>query len=57
MVWVNEGEMRLLYGPLESLGCDSGDEAQVYISNQPGTGLTGDAISGPVGYPFSCQTP
>jgi hypothetical protein len=55
--WVNEGEMRLKRGPLQRLSCDSEDQASVYVSNNPGTGITGDAISGPASFPFLCQAP
>ena len=56
-VWLNEGEIRLLAGPEEFLTCDSSDDAQIYISNDPGSGLTGDSISNAGPYSFDCERP
>ena len=56
-VWLNESEIRLLWGPMERLACKGTDDAQVYISNAPGTGITGDAVSNGVQHQFVCKSP
>jgi hypothetical protein len=59
--WVNDTTIRVLFGPEYLLACSTSFAATVYVSNDPGRGISGDATSAGVAVNFTntiaCPTP
>lgn len=46
--WINESEIRLFYPPARTVSCQGSHDINVYVSNDPGRGLSGDQLSNPI---------
>lgn len=55
--WIDPAQIRFLFGPQERVACGASDSAQLYVSNSPGSGLSGDQLSAPREVTFVCGKP
>lgn len=55
--WINESQIRVFFGPDHSLPCSSTSTSSIYVSNDPGRGLSGDLISNAGSFTFANTSP
>ena len=61
VTWISESEIRFFFGPQDHPGCSKSNTGTLFVSNDPGRGLSGEFTSNGVGLTFTdtmaCPTP